>query len=165
MTQDWVTIKLPVGIWAKLAEALYLKERLVEFDGQLPADPDARRLDLLEGLIAEWLHDAGDHYAQLLEIHFAHADPNKALERRGKWAALVRDGFRSVLSGHTLANQPGRIVVHHIWPVGQYGEGRPAAIHDPSNLATLTDEEHQRVHGDWRKWLPELREKIGEASS
>lgn len=158
---DWVSWRVPAGLVPLLAECIYLHECLIVMDsGDLPGDPGARRVAALEAMLASVAEDARYEYTQRLQIAFTHDDPDKTDERAGKWAALCRDGFRSVLSGHSHINYPGRIVVHHIWPIGQHDEGRPDAIHGPHNLATVTEDEHLEIHADWRKWVDVLREKI-----
>jgi len=145
-----------------LAEKLNRCIWLAEVHQMVTCDANPSResawIDAFEEILSEYEVEKLGWFYAWLERALRAGEPG-AEERAGKWAALCRDGFRSVLSGHTSLNS-SPIHCHHIYPRGYYGPERPGNIHDVKNLATVTQEEHEMIHRDWRLWVSRLKEAI-----
>jgi len=159
MREDRPWRRLSRNIPDHMAEKLNRCIWLAEVHQMVTCDANPSResawIDAFDEILTEYEVEKQGWFYGWLERALRAGEPG-AEERQGKWEALCRDGFRSVLSGHTGINGPQAIHCHHIVPKGFYGPERPEEIHSKSNLATVTREEHEEIHRDWRAWVPRL---------
>ena len=138
-----------------LEEALYIEQRMLELDSNVPRSVQAHRLDALESILGNYLCEARPQY--WFELHRI---THESESRRQRLLALERDGFRCVICGHSNVNA-GAVESHHIIP-------KSAFVRDQAdNLASLCSDHHRQITNPtderwhWRNVAPKLFELIG----
>lgn len=71
-----------------------------------------------------------------------------------------RCGFRCVMCEHSQ-----NLEIHHIWPRGAHGPGRPENINEHDNLALLCRGCHAAVQPKWREYVESIKEKRRKAEA
>ena len=157
--EKYRTYKIPEGLAKVLEEALYIEQRMLELDSNVPRSVQAHRLDALESILGNYLCEARPQYwVRLADI------VGGAKARTERLLALERDGFRCVICGHSNVNA-GAVESHHIIPKSALGRDQA------DNLASLCSDHHRQITNPtderwhWRNVAPRLFELIGVSES
>jgi hypothetical protein len=152
-------LRLPPDDWGLYNDIRTFAMERIALTGELaPAGPERER----QWLRAVLQDVSMDLMVEVKGLQDALLQTDNMRERVNKMDRMRMDEYRCVRCRHTYANHKEyRVSVHHIWPKGQHGEGRPNKIHAIDNLVSLCTPCHEWAHENWRKAAVYLYRAIG----
>lgn len=137
-----VTFSMPEDVAVKVEEALALAKGF---------GLASNRIEAIEAVCVEF----SQQYMLSALLSQADAEGKSNLYKVNSIQTLIDTGFRCVECEHSRD-----LTIHHIWPRGYYGPGRPENIDCLENLAPLCIGCHEIIQPKWRDHVIDLQEKV-----
>lgn len=147
--RPWRTYKisLPEDVALKFEEALVLAKGF---------GLGTNRIECLEAICVEFTQT---YFPGALYVR-KEADKAGHTYKVNSIDTLIRCGFRCVACEHSQD-----LEIHHIWPRGAHGDGRPEDIHCHDNLVVLCRGCHAAIQPKWREHVEDLKAKRRKAEA